>query len=44
MTVKVVYQDGAEGPCHTVRPGEITTVGEGYLGSYGHARYAALCP
>ncbi|CQR60689.1 hypothetical protein [Streptomyces leeuwenhoekii] len=44
MTVKVVYQDGAEGLCHTVRPGEITTVGEGYLGSYGHARYAALCP
>jgi hypothetical protein len=44
MTVKVVHQDGAEGLCHAVRPGEITTVAEGYLGAHGHARYAALCP
>jgi hypothetical protein len=44
VTVKVVYQDGAEGSCHAVRPGEVTTVGQGYLGPNGHARYAALCP
>lgn len=44
MTVKVVYQDGGDGACHAVRPGEVTTVGEGYLGPNGHARYAALCP
>ncbi|GAB7106713.1 hypothetical protein JCM4814A_50270 [Streptomyces phaeofaciens JCM 4814] len=42
-TVKVVYQDGAEGLCHTVRPGEVTTIGEGYLGLHGHAAYVALC-
>jgi hypothetical protein len=44
VTVKVVYQDGAEGACYTVRPGEVTTVGAGYLGPNGHTRYAALCP
>ncbi|CAL9612454.1 hypothetical protein SUDANB6_05676 [Streptomyces sp. enrichment culture] len=43
MTVRVVHQDGAEGPCHAVRPGEVTTVGVGYLGPHGHARHAALC-
>ncbi|CAL9343094.1 Alpha-amylase inhibitor HOE-467A [Streptomyces sp. enrichment culture] len=43
MTVKVVYQDGGEGSCHTVRPGEVTTVGGGYLGPHGHVRHLALC-
>ncbi|MEV5432669.1 alpha-amylase [Streptomyces sp. NPDC052701] len=43
MTVKAVYQDGAEGPCHAVRPGDVTTIGEGYLGPHGHAHHIALC-
>ncbi|MEU9556507.1 alpha-amylase [Streptomyces fumanus] len=43
LTVKVVYENDAEGPCRTLPPGEITTLGEGYLGTNGHARYAALC-
>ncbi|MFH8803838.1 alpha-amylase [Streptomyces sp. NPDC017936] len=43
MTVKVVYQDGAEGPCHTVQPGAITTIGEGYLGRHGHVHHVAVC-
>ncbi|WP_431987384.1 hypothetical protein [Streptomyces griseoflavus] len=43
VTVKVVHQDGAEGPCHTVRPGDVTTIGEGYLGRHGHLRHVAVC-
>ncbi|HZF89088.1 hypothetical protein [Streptomyces sp.] len=43
LTLKVVYQDGAEGLCHTVSDGNVTTIGEGYLGSHGHARHIALC-
>ncbi|CAL9334147.1 alpha-amylase [Streptomyces sp. Tu 3180] len=44
MTVKVVYQDGAEGACHAVRPGEVTTIGEGHTGPHGRADHIALCP
>ncbi|MGC2998628.1 alpha-amylase [Streptomyces sp. G35A] len=43
MTVKVVYRDGAEGACHAVRPGDVTTVGEGYLGPHGHLDHVAVC-
>ncbi|MEV6180491.1 alpha-amylase [Streptomyces sp. NPDC052015] len=44
MTVKVVYQDGAEGPCYAVPPGDVTTIGEGYLGRHGHVHHVAVCP
>ncbi|MEV5320891.1 hypothetical protein AB0K92_25130 [Streptomyces sp. NPDC052687] len=43
MTVKVVYQDGAEGLCRTAAPHEIVTLGDGYAGPHGQARYIALC-
>jgi len=43
LTLKAVYQDGVEGLCHTVPAGTVTTIGEGYLGSHGHAQYIALC-
>ncbi|QIJ60751.1 alpha-amylase [Streptomyces sp. JB150] len=43
MTVKVVYQDGAEGLCRTAAPNETVTLGDGYAGPHGQARYIALC-
>lgn len=43
VSVAVVYQDGAAGVCSTLPPGAYTTVGEGYLGSHGHADHLALC-
>ncbi|MEV5343324.1 hypothetical protein AB0K93_33350 [Streptomyces sp. NPDC052676] len=43
MTVKVVYQDGAEGLCHSVAPDHVVTIGEGYIGRHGQAQYLALC-
>ncbi len=43
VALKVVYQDGATGPCHTLPPGAISTVGEGYLGLHGHADHLAVC-
>ncbi|MFD7699167.1 alpha-amylase [Streptomyces caelestis] len=43
VTVKVVHQDGAEGPCQAVRPGDVTTIGEGYLGPHGHVHHVAVC-
>lgn len=42
-SVTVVYQDGATGPCSTLPPGAFATVGEGYLGTHGHADHLALC-
>jgi hypothetical protein len=41
--VRVMYQDGAEGPCIAVRAGDTPTIGEGYLGQHGRALYLALC-
>ncbi|MGV9273266.1 alpha-amylase [Streptomyces griseosporeus] len=43
VTVKVVYEDDTEGLCYAVAPGQITTVGDGYIGQHGHARYLARC-
>jgi hypothetical protein len=43
MTVKVVYQDGAEGLCRTVAHNEIVTLGDGYTGPHGQAQFLALC-
>lgn len=43
MTVRVVYQDGAEGLCHSVAPDHVVTIGEGYIGRHGQAQYLALC-
>lgn len=43
MTVKVVYQDGAEGLCRTVPHNEIVTLGDGYVGPHGQAQSLALC-
>nr|BAA90724.1 proteinaceous alpha-amylase inhibitor Paim [Streptomyces corchorusii] len=44
VSVSVAYQDGATGPCATLPPGAVTTVGEGYLGEHGHPDHLALCP
>jgi hypothetical protein len=43
MTVKVVYQDGAEGLCRTMAHNEIVTLGDGYAGPHGQAQFLALC-
>jgi hypothetical protein len=43
VNVRAVYQDGATGPCHTLAPGAVSTVGEGYLGQHGHVGHLALC-
>ncbi|MFH9011703.1 alpha-amylase [Streptomyces sp. NPDC017943] len=43
VRVKAVYQDGATGPCHTLAPGAVSTVGEGYLGQHGRVDHLALC-
>ncbi|CAL9352414.1 hypothetical protein SUDANB132_00488 [Streptomyces sp. enrichment culture] len=44
MSLQVVYEDGAVGPCHTVGSGDVTTIGEGYLGLHGHVHHVAVCP
>ncbi|WP_225812028.1 alpha-amylase [Streptomyces spinosus] len=43
VSVSVAYQDGAAGPCATLPPGAVTTVGEGYLGRHGHPDHLATC-
>jgi hypothetical protein len=43
LDVKVVYQDGAEGVCHTAPPATTTTVGEGYAGTHGSVVHVGLC-
>ncbi|MFD5712872.1 hypothetical protein ACFWHW_21245 [Streptomyces pharetrae] len=42
LTLKALYQEGTEGLCHTLPAGTVTTTGEAYLGSHGHAQYVAL--
>ncbi|MET8772119.1 hypothetical protein [Streptomyces sp. NPDC004658] len=43
VSVSLTYQDGATGPCTTLPPGAVTTVGEGYLGQHGHPDHLATC-
>ncbi|MFC7843789.1 hypothetical protein ACFY3O_29525 [Streptomyces sp. NPDC001046] len=43
VDVRAVYQDGATGVCHTLAPGAVSTIGEGYLGQHGRVGHLALC-
>ncbi|MEU3842784.1 alpha-amylase [Streptomyces sp. NPDC028635] len=43
VSISVAYQDGAAGPCTTLPPGAVATVGEGYLGQHGHPDHLTAC-
>ncbi|MFH0521373.1 alpha-amylase [Streptomyces sp. M41] len=43
VSVRVVYLDGATGPCVTLPPGAVTTIGAGYSGQHGNAERLAAC-
>ncbi|MER6691523.1 hypothetical protein [Streptomyces minutiscleroticus] len=43
VSVRVVYSDGATGPCLSLPSGTFSTVGEGYFGAHGHADRLELC-